>query len=396
MKFKAPCCVYLLWHHDCRQAVPLAEEIFRWFQAPTPEISRLGLGIPVYYRMRPESDGQPPRPIDLSHCEVNIIVPLIDEHMAADPVWRSYLANLVLNVEKENKGAVYPVPLHSSAYRLKGVETINYLRVDRASDDPEESSESKNLRRVARIRQRLTEVANRKLLQVLKPKSNQPITVFISHAKADGLSIAESLRNEIYNYGQLQAFFDEADIPVGNDFCSTLNSRTKEAACMLAIVSDAYAGRPWCREEISVARRPQLEEGSKNLWFMNTVLVVENLNKNLTRTIPEFGNSPLMRWSKGTENKILDTLMRELLVSCYHRLNAKRISEKYPPSAGVKRHILTWVPDPISILGVLDPRKRERVEIVYPGNGLPAAEKALMSRLFSGRIEFKTFEDVFL
>ena len=55
MRPKTPLCVYVLWHPRCDDGEALARTIYDWFHAPTAELHRAGLGLPVYYRSRRSS-----------------------------------------------------------------------------------------------------------------------------------------------------------------------------------------------------------------------------------------------------------------------------------------------------------------------------------------------------
>lgn len=374
-------------------ARPLVTEIFNWFQAPQEDMGRLGLGLPVYYRMRPFPD-KGIRDIDLSDAQVNIIVPFVDENMVADLMWRQYLDKLSEDAKKQQSGYIFPVPLHPSSYHLTSLSTLNFLRIDRASDSKDETPEEQQARRIRRIRQRLTEVTCRTLLRKLDTDGqDKPITVFVSHAKADGLLVAEKLRNSIYNYGQLQAFFDESDIPIGHEFANVLTDQARGTACMLTVLSDVYSSRPWCREEIVRARLPRLEEKDKNTWRVNPILAVDCLESALTHLIPELGNCPIVRWAADREGLIIDTLIRQLLITLYQRMNAQRIANRCSEQ---HQQILSWVPDPISIQSVLA-EKPDASEIIFPGHGLSGAERSLLDSLFKNRvpkIKFTTYEEV--
>ena len=256
----------------------------------------------------------------------------------------------------------------------------------------------------------LTEVVSRHLHAFLasedgsdvRLESAPPLTVFLSHAKKDGISNAQALRDEIFGYGQIKAFYDENDLPIGAVFGNALKdaAKGKSTAAMLAIVTDAYAGRPWCRAEVSLARTPTEEANYKNRWFIQPLVAVDALEKERTRGVPEIGNAPTVRWREGAETEILDLLMLESLLFAFHRLGARSIA------SGDRRHVINWVPDPPTLFALAShfekseteankqkkDAKKPPIEIVYPGYGLPKPELETYER-FLGNAKLKTFEE---
>ena len=104
-------------------------------------------------------------------------------------------------------------------------------------------------------------------------------TLFISHAKADGavtaVAVADFCRrvntwfSAALKESQLNFFYDAESIPVGSDWASVLEQAAKSSV-LIALRTDQYETRYWCREEFRVA-----EEN-------NRPIVVVDLRKSLT------------------------------------------------------------------------------------------------------------------
>jgi hypothetical protein len=83
---------------------------------------------------------------------------------------------------------------------------------------------------------------------------------FISHAKLDGLPLAQSLSHVISQFSWLEQFYDAADIQPGDDFKDVLE-RGVLGSMLLVLRTDIYDLRSWCRQEMMWAEaydRPAL------------------------------------------------------------------------------------------------------------------------------------------
>jgi hypothetical protein len=83
---------------------------------------------------------------------------------------------------------------------------------------------------------------------------------FISHAKLDGLSLAQSLSHTISQLAWLGKFYDAEDIQPGDDFKEVLKLGVLDSM-LLILRTDIYDLRFWCRQEVMWAEaydRPAL------------------------------------------------------------------------------------------------------------------------------------------
>ena len=87
------------------------------------------------------------------------------------------------------------------------------------------------------------------------------VRVFLSHAKRDGADAALLIQE----YGRLkpdstvagiELFFDAADTLAGSRYDEQFRAAMQQSV-FLAIVTDAYHGRPWCQWELLLAKQLQ-------------------------------------------------------------------------------------------------------------------------------------------
>jgi hypothetical protein len=390
----SPLTLYVLWHPSATDGAALASAAYRWFHASSDDLLRSGMGVPVFFRSAPAAEGSTaPRPIEVAQAALSVVVVLAEANMVSDPTWTAYLQALA---DQGPSVLVVPVALHPSAYRLpQNIRRLNFLRVDDRSDPPA-SPEDTLLRRTPRMLRQLTEIIGRRLAaELVAPAGTNrsgsappPLTIFISHAKRDGVDVAEALRSSIQDHGRLRAFFDDSDLPVGHSFASELERAARVgSAAMIAVVSDAYASRPWCRREIALARTPRRQADHPHCWSIQPMLVVDTLAAAVTRNIPELGNASSVRWRPENALSAVDLLMLEVLLSSYHLLHARGVA----PRPG--RQVISWPPDVPTLLALQREAGEAFDEVVYPGHALPLTELRALQQAFPS-LRLRTFEEV--
>lgn len=391
----SPLTLYVLWHPKAADGAALASAAYRWFHASSDDLLRSGMGVPVFFRSAPAGDGSAaPRPVEVAQAALSVVVVLAEAHMVSDPTWTAYLQALA---DQGPSVLVVPVALHPSAYRLpQNIRRLNFLRVDDRSDPPASPEETLQ-RRTPRMLRQLTEIIGRRLAAQLAAPAGAnaaagaappPLTIFISHAKRDGVDVAEALRSSIQDHGRLRAFFDDSDLPVGHSFASELERAARVgSAAMIAVVSDAYASRPWCRREIALARTPRRQAAHPHCWSIQPMLVVDTLASAVTRNIAELGNASSVRWRPENALSAVDLLMLEVLLSGYHLLRARNVA----PRPG--RQVISWPPDVPTLLALQREAGEALDEVVYPGHALPLTELRSLQHAFPA-LRLRTFEEV--
>ena len=491
-----PLTIYVAWHPDCTDGAHLAKAVYDWFRKPSTAVERSGAGVPVYYRCGPltprysskihetyggaesreqdepgnQSDWESPhRPIQFEHAEINVVIPLVDEHMVNDGDWRGWLYGVGKlhrqSLPQDDSGGpptrprqaggrvlLIPVQLHSSISRLAPViSAINAVRVDRWDDDdrgvdPEQAALRRRDRRAQRIRRFLVQTLVRELRLRRDPLRADllPRSVFLSHAKGDresGVGVAEKIRAEALNQGQIDTFFDTTDLDWGAHWQDPMVSAAGErTAAFIAIFGNLYASRYWCREEIRRARHPRKistvfrpepggpEQSPPNrstageawaldcIWWIQPTVIVDTLGQGWSRLLPEMSGTPIVRWRDDPEAiaEILDRVMLEALraeIQARHALLLARHTGRHRQAADgeeLEVHFLTWVPDPYTLMEWAYPARKpqesdgkaktrsplDRSLVIYPGHGLAQSDELRLQNYWGESVQFMSVEEL--
>lgn len=165
-------------------------------------------------------------------------------------------------------------------------------------------------------------------------QSVPPVRLFISHAKADGAEIAESIRDYIHQDTSLKSFFDANDIAVGYLFSDELKAAIAESS-LICIQTDYYATREWCLWEVINAKRMD-----------RPVVVVNAILNREPRSFPYIGNVPTMRWDFNSPapkiqiQQVLTFALYEVLGNKFNNLFQEELKRIYrmSDSIGVVGH----------------------------------------------------------
>jgi hypothetical protein len=380
------------------------------------------LGPEVFYRSLPAPESQPGglppalpgesrstagRTVTKKVSNLQLVLALVDENMVADFAWRHWLEQLALASASVNR-IIWPVALDATAYNMPAsIKVLNYFRptglpVSLAPGE-QQSPEFEGV-----VRSLLKQVTEAMCRVVLPRKANPAavksltsldpppkVSVFLSHAKADGTVPARRVRDYIYSQTQLAAFYDENDIAFGSGFARAIERDlgSSDTAALIAVRSVQYASRPWCRRELSLFRRPRPVgppvRGVEH-WRLYPLLVVEAMEgRGLTSGIPELGNSPSIRWNdedQDLEELIVTTVIRDAMLSSFHTALGNTI----PARKG--QIVINWLPDPTTLLHIPNARSGSVRDVFYPGRGLSGLELDILDEFFPN-LTFKSFEE---
>jgi hypothetical protein len=475
---RVPLVVYVLWHPKFTDGPALARELYDWLAGNSTDSRAVGLGIPVYFRSRPwdptlsldgglermeetatgaageESTnsslpdplkqqhdrrmGLTTRPIEVFRAEHNVFLPLVDEHMIEDPAWRRDLLDLARHHAVDRSGALDNPPQRNSNVTLMAFQLCDHwarlpIQVTRIKalhlrrwDDPRDQT---GQQRVLGYKNRLRRLVTQALTTLLHhcEAREQPREVFLSHAKGDGAygpGVAEELRDKAAGYGQIEVFYDENDLLSGTDFKRRMLGAARTSAGFIAVMSDLYASRYWCRQEVEVARTPRRlcepEETSRDrvpethIWTVQPTVVVDTLQGGWTSMISDLATVPVVRWAKDRAAEVYDVLFRAALIQAVQRRYALSLWRSLSSEEQETTHLVTWTPDAAtlchlaSVLAEASPaapnapsiESREATTptpgrtIAYPGHGFLPTEETRIQGALRGRFEVISYEQL--
>jgi len=407
-----PVRIYVLHHPSSIIARQLTGYIYNWFRLTNLE------GVPVYLRSEPAPSQLLPLPPSGGKGVLEYLIPLVDAYMVRDVSWHDYLLDLAEKCVKPSdngkllgEGCVMlPVALDGTAFNLPGkIGQRNFIRhsIPAGNWSTEEQKKTAFQDAAQETLKHLTEALGRDLNGRLFPtQAGRKLKIFISYARADGADTPRRLRDYIQGHTQCSAFFDENDISFGESFSDALEEGAgEEARALIVVCGNHYADRPWCRWEISRFMHPSkifLDPADQNgtaIQMFHPVLVLDAMETaRMSRIIPELGQVPVMRWAPGRELQAFSTLIRELLFGARNVLAARSLAQNGALDVGP---VVNRLPGPVNLQRLLSQhpggtaKKKSRICLSYPGNGLPLMELRLLESLFED-VRLTAFRDVTL
>ena len=312
--------VFAVWHPKSSFTRSLAENLFRDLCADPDIPARRGLGIPVWFRTS-NSAGTVPREIRFGTAERTVVFVLADDTMVADANWRRYVEALV--DKKGETDVVVPVAITRTRNlppKLGSLQAIALSRLPQVSWP------------VTLLTQAMHD-----LCRCLDPDAAK-VRVFLSHAKQDGVDITGAVRRYLHETAMLDDFFDAADIPDGARFAEVLMRNSGALPVLLAVQTDTYASREWCRLEVLEAKRRRVP-----------IVVLTAVKEGEARSFPYMGNVPVVRWRNRTSlPRVAAALLREVLRNRYfpRRVEALFKYHGLPPQS----EISTYPPELLTAL----------------------------------------------
>ena len=131
-----------------------------------------------------------------------------------------------------------------------------------------------------------------------------PLRLFLSHAKKDispGGPFA-TIVDHLKATQPVQSWIDSAQIEPGTDFAESIRRGIRECQAVLAIVTNHYSTRPWCRREILLAKT-----------LARPLVVADCLDDVDSRSFPYLGNAPTVAWARADAQRVIDILLKEHL-----------------------------------------------------------------------------------
>ena len=356
---RAPLAVYVVWHPEAQDSAEFARAIFRECCADPDMPARRGLGIPVWFRTS-VSPTSAPQLVPFGKAKRTAVFVLADAKLVAEPAWRDYVSNLTNSVNSCD--VVVGVALTSVSRlppNLAAVQAIRLLDCDPADRETELLNNVKN-----------------DLCRLLKPGAEK-VRVFLSHAKKDGLSITKEVRRYLHEQTKLDDFFDATDVPDGARFAKFITENAGSLPVLLAIQTDTYGSRDWCRLEVLEAKRRRVP-----------ISVLAAIQRGEARSFPYLGNVPVVCWhGKASLPVVIRVLLGEVLRDRYFPERVRAICLQRGIS--MKHDVFTYPPELFTVLS-------HRVETLATGGTLGCylypdpplgAEELLLLRQFDPNID---------
>jgi hypothetical protein len=310
MAKKFPLLVQLEFHPDSKEAAAAAQYLHEVLNAD-PAVP--GLQIPTTFTPD-DGSGEPPDPAVAGEADRVLVVLLADDQLAVAArkptrnrtTWGDYASKLRSLTEAAGHRFM-PIQLTKSAWPIdKRLNDTSFLRAW-AIDDVEERHKF--------IARRLVHLLIRRLRPTPGNEDAPPLTIFLSHTKMDlnrEPSVVKTLLAHLTATQPEKTWFDSGDISTGSRFAHEIENGVKDAA-LLAIVTDSYSSRSWCRKEVLFAKHHQ-----------RPVVIVDAVQEGETRRFPYSGNTPVIRWKANDAQRVVDLLLREVLRHAYAEESLKQ------------------------------------------------------------------------
>ena len=309
--------LYVVWHPAYAHGRALADALRQHFRRDLYRSVAGEPGISVLERSESPPGSRIPLPIDWDDAELTAIVALIDESLVADPEWAGYVRELADAAQARGLPAgFFPVEMDGAAFDLRlEQQALHWDRWDAPDEERVASLTRELIHEFCRmLRHRVDEqqpddgVGAPALGRYL-----EKVQVFISHSKhdADGATVARNIRDWIHDNGPVDSFFDVHDIPPGLLFEEVLVHQAGTSA-MVAVHTDSYSSREWCRREVIEAKR-----------HCAPMVVLDCVRDVDPRSMAYLGNVPVVRMEPGSTDRIgavagrlLDEVFRTWLWRC--------------------------------------------------------------------------------
>ena len=361
--------LYIVWHPLNVNGGRVADLLRRHFGRDRHRNVAGDPGLSVIYRRETAPGELVPLSIDWDEAETTAVVVLMDSALARNQEWSNYVGELSRNAQTRGLSAqLFPVLMEPGGRDLPlELQALRWDRWEGSTVDREHRlvcDLTCEFIRMLRHRLRGAQEAETSLTDYL-----EKIKVFISHSKHDddGESVARKVRDWLHEHSGLSSFFDVHDIPAGLSFREVLLHEI-EASALVALHTDSYSSREWCRREIVESKRRHVP-----------MIVVDCLHDIDQRSIPYMGNVPVVRMGADQKDRIrrvigclLDEVFGTYLWHC-----------RVEPFRAASSNVLFTArpPELISLATLPGQQSKTGSTIVYPEPPLGTDEARLFSEI---------------
>jgi hypothetical protein len=368
--------IYVAWHPAFDAGTDISRALFQHYRRDLYQNVAGGSGVPVMYRSQPPDGAALPIDVDLDGAETCAVVLLVDKNWSEDPKWVAWARGISDEADQTGlRALVFPVAIDDSGIEKGGVPE-QAVRWDQWIGEP---YEVKCRRLFAALSYQFCRMLRHYLEHLERPglsdeellKFLRRVEVFLSHSKHDenGSQIALQFRQFVQDAGY-DTFFDVFNIPIGLRFNRVLLEKVR-ASAVVAIHTDSYSTREWCRREMIEAK------------LSNVPLVVANCIKDADeRGFPYMANVPIVRMDPKKRDRIdviaarlMDEVLKDFLWRCRTRV--------FAPVAGAN---VSFVPRPpeLIVLTTLKSKTPPSDTLVYPDPPIGAEELRLFESVAPG------------
>jgi len=352
-----PLLVQFEFHPASKEAAAAAEYLHEVLNAD-PAVP--GLQIPTTFTPD-DGSAEPPEPSVATEADRVLVVLLADDHLAvaarkltkSGMTWGEYATKLRSLAEAAGHRFM-PVQLTESAWPIdKRLDDTNFLRAW-AIDGADERHKF--------IARRLVHLLIRRLRPRPDNEDAPPVTIFLSHTKIDlehEPRVVKTLLAHLTATQPEKTWFDSGDISTGSRFAHEIEKGVKDTA-LLAIVTDSYSSRSWCRKEVLFAKHHQ-----------RPVVIVDAVQERETRRFPYSGNTPVIRWKAHDAQRVVDLLLREVLRHAYAEESLKQRKREGDV-------VLPGGPELVTIVHLR--KEKDQPVVLYPDPPLGPEELAVLER----------------
>ena len=340
-------------------------------------------GVSVLERSEPVPDARTPLPIDWDDAEFTAVVVLAESTLIDDCEWANHVRGIAQTAHMRGIPAgFFPVTMDRRGLELGVVQQALRWDLWNVPDaNPAGRLTSDLTHEFCRmLRHRLDRLGSTADGEAPLERYLEKIRVFLSHSKHDddGESVAHSIRDWIHAHSPLESFFDVYDTPPGLPFGEVLLHQIG-AGAVVAVHTDSYSSREWCRREVIEAKRR-----------MVPMIVVDCLRDIDPRGMAYLGNVPVVRMEPDRTDRIaavasclLDEVFRTWLWLC-------RVAPYLSDSPGV---LFTARPPELIALAAMPSGSEDAAPaIVYPEPLLSADEERLFREISPG-VRVQTLTD---
>lgn len=154
-------------------------------------------------------------------------------------------------------------------------------------------------------------IVGRALLRRLHGADAPRPRIFLSHAKADGATLARELAAYLEQDTRVDAWFDRTDLDRGEALAKQLTKATSDGV-VLVVRTDRYSESPWCAMELLSAKRARVPI---------VTLLAGSDGEPLTSAYG--GNHRTMVWKAGRESEVIARCVQAWLHGHHFRVYAR-------------------------------------------------------------------------